>query len=115
MAKQENIETRGRKSNPRGNILSNGLFESQQELLIATQLKHSRDSATAVLRECIDLIYDERIIQYASSLGDSEQKVLSQIVNWFFDGKEAVQGIDKQAFEKLSTTKKTNHNTNKEK
>src|SRR5262245_11875788 len=107
MANSKPIETRGRKANARGRILSNGLFESQQEQLLESAEKHNRDSAAVILREIVDMVYDERIVEYAHSLGDSEVKVLSQIVGWFFDGKEAMQGISIEEFEKLSN--KSNH------
>lgn len=81
------IETRGRKPNVRGKILSNGLFEDQWE----------------------------RILKDAQSQGRDGAVILREIVDWWFDGKESLTGITHEEFLKLPKPEKTNHkNTQKE-
>jgi hypothetical protein len=74
----ERIETRGRKKNPRGPILSNGLFKDQWDRLSVDAAKQGIDTAV-LMRRAID---------------------------WYYNALEKQEGILKEDFEKLELAPK---------
>jgi len=57
MSKQAQVETRGRKPNPRGTIVSNGLFEEQWAKLQSDAQSQGIEGAV-LLRRIVDWYYD---------------------------------------------------------
>lgn len=53
-------ETRGRKKNPNGNIVSNGLFDWQWERICKDASKEGLDGGAVKLRQIVDWYYTSK-------------------------------------------------------
>ncbi len=74
---QKKHETRGRKRNPNGKIISNGLFQHQWKKIRSDAISQGIDSA-ALLRRIVDWYYDAKEQQEIGSYPEEEFKKLEK-------------------------------------